>query len=269
MLLGGIDVVMSIRVQWAIAIIGLGLALFAQTPQGWLASVGAWALVAQDAALVVLLFLMLLNALLLYVEWQERFPRLPLAPINALVDDMHVLKTVMSKDVAGQEHRVQGVLATGGSTLPLLRRLLHFEPKADWIVHVLIMNPQSPWLDVMPEHWRRETTMSIQRLEILKAYLEERHKNVTLEWRLYEAPPKFRGLTIDSNELWFGFYEWDEDWNLNQQNARMLHYRKRSRGFNYFWPPFDSWFRWEWSRGATTVDLADPDEDGLSKNRSD
>jgi hypothetical protein len=113
----------------------------------------------------------------------------------------------------------------------------------------------------MPDYWRGEAKASIEWLMILRTHLDAEHDNVRLEWRLYDTPPKIRGLAIDSDEMWVGYYVWDTVGQLVQQSARLLHIRDGGSGFRHYWEFFNGWFEheWEWAPREMEIETTQKD----------
>lgn len=70
-----------------------------------------------------------------------------------------------------------------------------------------LVNPDSPNKDSLPNHWPDE---SRQTLKFLSQKTKSQNSSLSLECRLYDHIPCVHGIMIDRQELFIGFYRWEE-----------------------------------------------------------
>jgi hypothetical protein len=153
----------------------------------------------------------------------------------------------------GKEHLVRIVVLTGGATLHYLDQVIErYSTRSTWDVRVLIADPESPDIHRLGEGAKEQVLASCARLASTRARIASRHRPAKLSWRGYLHLPMIRGLTLDEDHIFFGYFVWikqDGIWRLCEQNKRLIYARhgdELSRDSIEF---FTSWFDYEWVNG--------------------
>jgi hypothetical protein len=93
---------------------------------------------------------------------------------------------------------------------------------------------------------------SCARLTSMKARIESRARPAKLSWRGYIQLPMIRGLALDEDHMFFGFFVWSRQggaWRLCEQNKRLIHARRGDELSRDSIEFFISWFDYEWLNG--------------------
>jgi hypothetical protein len=152
--------------------------------------------------------------------------------------------------VSSREHVVRIVVLTGGATLHYLDQVIDKYPtRSNWDIRVLITDPDSPCVEKLGKDAKEQVRASCARLESTKTRITSRARPAKISWRGYMHLPMIRGLSIDEDHMFFGYFVWAEQdgaWRLCEQNKRLVHARRGDELSRDSIAFFISWFDYEW-----------------------
>jgi hypothetical protein len=142
------------------------------------------------------------------------------------------------------KHVIKVLASTGGTTvatlLPQLLAAIHRQHlQIDF--RIILVNPESPLLSVMPTHWAREMPLSVERLRnFAEAGADE---GTVLTCSKYAYVPCLRGVLIDDIHLFAGFFAWSGAGADLLSGAEQPHfYLRRDTTNAYLFQVWDGWF---------------------------
>jgi hypothetical protein len=241
-------------------VLGTLATILALSPGEWLMKLGDW------ADLFIRFRIPLLGSLVLVLVVQLILAKQPfLARLEYMtsaeyqgVPDMAPQgmqgRIVTVLDEVGQttsrEHVVRIVVLTGGATLHYLDQVIDKYPtRSNWDIRVLIADPGSPEIEKLGEGAKEQVRASCARLASTRARVASRARPAKISWRGYMSPPMIRGLTVDEDHIFFGYFVWirqDNAWRLCEQNKRLIHARRGDELSRDSIEFFISWFDYEW-----------------------
>jgi hypothetical protein len=240
------------------------MALLALSPVGWTRELGAWTHLLVRFRVALLGILVAYLAVRLILARQPFISRLEyMAPAEYRgIPDMTphgiqarltgVLENVDGPE-PGKEHVVRIVLLTGGATLHYLEQVVDmYATRSNWDIRVLIVDPGSPDIQRLGPGAKEQVLASCARLASMQERIVLRRRPARISWRGYFSLPMIRGLSIDNDHLFFGYFVWskhDNEWRLIEQNKRLIYARRGDQLSQDSIDFFDSWFDYEWSKG--------------------
>jgi len=239
-------------------------AVLALSPQEWVSKLGDWTDLFIRFRVPLLGLLILVLAIQLILAKQPFLARLEymaateyqgipdMAPHGMQTRITNVLEQ-LGQSGSGQEHVVRMVVLTGGATLHYLDQVIdRYSTRSNWDIRVLIADPESPDIQRLGEGAKEQVLASCARLASMQARIASRQRPAKLSWRGYLHLPMIRGLTLDEDHIFFGYFVWvrqDGAWRLCEQNKRLIyagHGDELSRDSIEF---FTSWFDYAWVNG--------------------
>ena len=159
----------------------------------------------------------------------------------SLSDALPKIREIVSHD--REKTSVKIIAATGGTTLvAILPEIKHASHAKKLEVRIGILDPDTPYKELIPQHWPSEINTSIARLTA-----EPSDNQTSMDYFLFTILPVTHGLLINDEHLFLGFFSWtrkDDKRQLGGAELPHYYYQRSKPEHKYYFDLFDSWFQY-------------------------